>query len=215
MFTKRSIERLAGACLISGLMAFLAHGLTLGRGVGPMTILLVLMYGFLTILSAVAVYMVFNSRERFLAIIGAFGLGGHGLFVVLVSALLVAQLEFAREFTTTGEPGTDSVTAAARSLALTMGSIRAFAFLFLGFGLASLGGLIAWSGAFARWLGWLGVFAGVLGFLGALMVIFNVALSPFIFMTGVFLMFVFILALGIRLLVRRTREKAVKVGGQE
>ncbi len=52
MFSKRSIERLAGACLVTGLVAFLAHGLTLDQGVGRMTILLVLVYGFMIILCA-------------------------------------------------------------------------------------------------------------------------------------------------------------------
>ena len=134
------------------------------------------------------------------------GLAAHGLFVVLVCALLLAQLEFAQKFVATGEAETDSVAAAARVLALTMGSIRVSTFLFLGLGLVPLGVLIAWSGAVARWLGWFGVVAGVLGFLGVLAVLFSLGVSELVFMSGVILMFVFILSLGIRLLVRRTRE---------
>ena len=96
--------------------------------------------------------------------------------------------------------------AAARALALTMGSIRATTFLFLGLGLVPLGVLIAWSGAVARWLGWLGVVAGVLGFLGVLAAIFNVVVGRLMFMSVIFLMFGFILILGVRLLVRETLE---------
>ncbi len=135
---------------------------------------------------------------------GAFGLAAHGLFVVLVCALLLAQLEFAQEFGATGGAETDSVAAAARALALPMHMIRAFTFLFLGLGLVPLGVLIAWSGAVARWVGWLGVVAGVLGFLGVLAGLFNVGEGGL--MLGIFLMFGFILILGVRLLVRETLE---------
>ncbi len=206
MFSKRSIERLAGAFMVAGLVAFWAHGLTMDQGVVPMTVLLILAYGFMIILSALLVYLIFHSHERTLALFGAFGLAAHGLFVVLVCALLVAQLEFAREFAATDGAETDAVAAAARVLALTMGSIRVFTFLFLGLGLVPLGVLIARSGAVARWLGWLGVVAGVLGFLGVLAVMFNVAVGGGMFMSGILLMFGFILILGIRLLVRKTRE---------
>ncbi len=215
MFSKRSIERLAGACLVTGLVAFLAHGLTLDQGVGRMTILLVLVYGFMIILCAVLVYLIFDSHERTLALVGAFGLAAHGLFVVLVCALLLAQLEFAQEFVATGEAETDSVAAAATALALTMGIIRASAFLFLGLGLVPLGVLIAWSGAVARWLGWLGVVAGVLGFLGVLAVLFNVVVGRLMFMSGIFSMFGFLLILGIRLLVWETREATAGLGRKE
>ena len=206
MFSKRSSERLAGAGLVTGLAAFLAHGLTLDQGVGRMTILLVLVYGLMIILCALPVYLVFHSHERALALFGASGLAAHGLFVVLVSALLVAQLEFAQEFVATDEAETDSVAAAARALALTMGSIRVFTFLFLGLGLVPLGVLITRSGAVAHWLGWLGVVAGVLGFVGVLAVICNVVMGRLVFMSGIVLMFGFILTLGIRLLARGTRE---------
>ena len=113
-----------------------------------MTILLVLAYGFMIILSALFIYVVFHSHERTLALFGAFGLAAHGLFLVLVS----------------------------------------------------------WSGAVARWLGWLGIGAGVLGFLGVLAVVFNVGVGRLMFMSGILLMFGFILILGIRLLVRKTWE---------
>ncbi len=215
MFSERSIERLAGAFLVTGLVSFLAHGLTLDQGVRPITILLVLVYGFMIILSALLIYLIFHSHERTLALFGAFGLAAHGLFVVLVCALLLAQLEFAKEFVTTGGAETDSVAAAARVLALTMGSIRTCTFLFLGLGLVPLGVLIAWSGAVARWLGWLGVVAGVLGFLGVLAVIFKVGVGRLMFMPGIFLMFGFILILGIRLLVRETREATVELSRKE
>ncbi len=207
MFSKRSIERLAGACLVTGLVAFLAHGLTLDQGVGPMTILLVLAYGFMIILCALLVYLIFHSHERTLALVGAFGLAAHGLFVVLVCALLLAQLEIAQEFVATGEAETDSVAAAARALAFAMGSIRIFTFLFLGLGLVPMGVLIAWSGAVARWLGWLGIVAGVMGFLGVLAVTFNVVVGPLMFMSGILLMLGFLFILGIRLLVRGTRQR--------
>lgn len=55
MFSRRSIERLAGAFLVTGLVALLAHGLTLDQGVVPVAVLLVLVYGFMIILSALLV----------------------------------------------------------------------------------------------------------------------------------------------------------------
>ena len=214
MFSKRGIERLAGAFLVTGLVTILAH-LTMDQGVVPLTVLFVLIYGFMIILSALLVYVIFHSHERTLALISAFGMAAHGLFVVLVCALLLAQLEFSQEFVATGEAETDSVAAAARALALAMGSIRVSMFLFLGLSLVPLGVLIAWSGAVARWLGWLGIVAGVMGFLGVLAVTFNVVVGPLMFMSGILLMFGFILILGFWLLVRGTREASAGLSRKE
>ena len=214
MLSKRTIERLAGAFLVAGLVAFLAHGLTLDQGVVPMTVLLVLVYGFMIILSALLVYLIFHSHERTLALLGAFGLAAHGLVVVLGCALLLVQLEFAQEFGATGGAETGSAAAAARALALTMNMIRAFTFLFLGLGLVPLGVLIAWSGAVARWVGWLGVVAGVLGFLGVLAGLFKVGEGG-LMMMGIFSMFGFILVLGVRLLVGEMLEVTAGLGRKE
>ena len=68
-----------------------------------------------------------------------------------------------------------------------------------------LGALIAWSGAVARWLGWLGVVSGIVGFLVLLAKLFDVVVgAPFMLM--ILAEYVFILILGVRLLVRETRE---------
>ena len=53
MFSKRGIERLAGAFLVASFVAFLGHVVTLVTlGAGPTTILFVLIYCFLVMLSA-------------------------------------------------------------------------------------------------------------------------------------------------------------------
>lgn len=204
MFSKRTIERLAGALLVAGFVAFLGHGLTLSTvGIGHTTILLVLMYGFLIILSATPLYLTFRSHERTLALFGAFGLAAHGLFVVLVCALILAQFSFEREFAATSGAEADAVAAVGRALELTMDKIRTSAFLFLALGLAPLGVLIACSGAVARWVGWLGAVAGILGFLGVFA--FYVG-GPASMLYVIFLMFGFIFILGVRLLARATRQ---------
>ena len=169
MFSKRGIERLAGAFLVASFVAFLGHGVTLSTlGAGLTTILFVLIYAFLVILSAMTLYLTFRPHEQTLALFGTFGLAAHGLFIVLTCALLLAGLEFPEEFAATFGAETDSVVAAASALELTMDKIRTSAFIFLGLGLVALGVLIAWSGAVARWVGWLGIVGGILGFVGLL-----------------------------------------------
>ena len=102
MFSKRSVERLAGALLVAGFVVFLGHVVTLFTlGPGPTTILFVLIYGFVIFLCATALYQTFRSHERTLALFGAFGFLAHGLFVVLTCALLLAGLEFPKEFAAT------------------------------------------------------------------------------------------------------------------
>ena len=207
MFSQRTLERFAGVILVAGIVAFLVHGVTLSTvGVGPTTILFVLIYGFLIILSATPLYMTFRTHERTLALFGALGLAAHGLLVVLVCALILAQFAFVKEFAVTGGTATDAGPAGARALELTMDKIRACAFLFLALGLAPLGVLIAWSGAVARWVGFLGVVVGILGFLGVLAGLFNVYVGgPAAMLSVIFLMFGFIFILGVRLVVRETR----------
>ena len=206
MLSNRSIERLAGAFMVIGLISFIAHSFTLEQGVRPITILLVLVYGVMIILSAWLIYRVFYSHERTLAQFGAFGLAVHGVFVIVVCALLLAQLKFRQEFVATVGPETDAATTAARALALAMNMIRTSTFLFLGLGLVPLGALISSSGAVARWIGWLGIVAGILGFLVVLAALFDVIVGRGMFLGSVLLMFGFVLILGIRLVVRETRE---------
>lgn len=197
---------------MAGPAVFLTHGLTLERGVVPATIFLVLAYGFLILVSALSVESVFARHEPTLARCAAFGLAAHGLFVVLVCALLLAHLGFAGEFGATDGAEADTVQAAARSQALNINAVRASAFLFLALGLAALGVLIAWSGAVARWLGWYGAVAGALGFAVVLAALFDVHWANVAFIGTVLAMFGFLLAVGVRLLARETREAATGQG---
>ena len=207
MFSKRSIERLAGALLLAGFVAFLGHGVTaFTLGAGPTTILFVLLYGFLVFLSAAILYQTFRSHERTLALFGACGLAAHGLFTVLTCALLLAGLKFPEEFAATF--GAEHGSGLGGALESTMDKIRTLMFVFLGLGLVPLGALIAWSGAVARWVGWLGVVSGTLGFLGAMAALFDVVggAAAVLIPVAVFSMFVFVFVLGIRLVVRETHE---------
>ena len=216
MFSTRRIERLAGALLVAGFVAFLGHVVTLlTLGAGLTTIRFVLIYGFLVILSAMALYLAFHPHERTLALFSAFGFAAHGLFIVLTSILLLAGFEFPEEFAVTFGAKTDSVVGAASALEATMDKIRTSAFIFLGLGVAPLGVLIAWSGAVARWLGWLGAVSGGLGFFGVLASLFDVVVGRLMFMSIIFLMFGFILILGVRLLVRETREATAGLSSKE
>ena len=211
MISKGNVERLAGALLVTSFVAFLGHFVALKAHLTlPLVVLFVLMYGVLIFLSAPTLYLTFRAHERTLALFGASGLAAHGLFVVLVCAMILARFKFAQEFTTTGGAETDAVVAAARALGLAMDKIRTSAFLFLGLGLVPLGVLIAWSGAVARWVGWLGVVGASLGFLGVLAGLFDVLVGgPASIPIAVLMMFVFMLILGVRLVVRETREATV------
>ena len=210
MFSKRGIERLAGALLVASFVAFLGHVVTLlTLGAGRTTILFVFIYGFLVILAAMTLYQTFRPHEQTLALFGAFGLTAHGLFIVLTCILLLAGSEFPEVFAMTFGAETDSVVGAASALEATMDKIRTSAFIFLGLGVVSLGVLITWSGAVARWVGWLGVVGGIPGFLGLLAGLFNVVVggpASTLIEIALLIMFVFMLILGIRLLVQETRE---------
>lgn len=210
MFSKRSIERLAGAFLVASLVAFFAHLVTLGPyGVGPATIFCVFLYGLLVLLSAIALYLTFSPHQRALALFGAMGFAAHGLFVVLACALLLAHFKLAQELAATGGAEADSLVAAARALELAMDRTRTSAFVLLDLGLVPLGALIAWSGAVARWVGWLGILGGIVGFLGLLAALFHVVVgdpASTLVLTAVMSTFGFMLILGVRLVVRETRE---------
>ena len=209
MFSKRGIERLAGALLVASFVAFLGHVATLLiLGAGRTTILFVLVYGVLVILSAMTLYQTFRPHEPTLALFGAFGLTAHGLFIVLTCILLLAGMDFPAEFAMTFGAKTDSVVGAASVREATMDKTRTSAFVFLGLGVVPLGVLIAWSGAVARWVGWLGVAGGIPGSLGLLAGLFKVDLgrpTSILIEIALLAMLVFMLVLGIRLLVRETR----------
>ena len=84
MFSTRRIERPAGALLMASFVTFLGHVVTLlTLGAGLSTIRFVLIYGFLVILSAMALYLAFRPHERTLALFSASGFAAHGLFIVL------------------------------------------------------------------------------------------------------------------------------------
>ena len=109
MFSKRSLERLAGVFLVASFLTFLGHVVTLRTlGAGLTTIQWVLIYGFLVILSGLILYPVFRPHEPTLALISAFGLAAHGLFIVLTCNLLLAGLESPQEFARTFGAETDS-----------------------------------------------------------------------------------------------------------
>ncbi len=206
MFSTRSIERLAGAFLVASFVVFVGVFITVFiLGAASTTILLVLVYGLLITLSAIPLYLTFRQHEQTLALFSSVGLVAHGLFIVLACALILAQLEFAQEFAVGSGAEADTGVAATSALEVMTKKIRYSAVLFLGLALVPLGALIAWSGAVARWLGWLGVVSGILGFLVLLAKLFDVVVgAPSMLM--ILAEYVFILILGVRLLVRETRE---------
>ena len=64
MFSKRSIERLAGAFLVASFVVFVSVFITVFiLGAGSTTILLVLVYGLLITLSAIPLYLTFRQHE--------------------------------------------------------------------------------------------------------------------------------------------------------
>lgn len=196
MISKRSVERLAGALLVAGFLAFLGHfGTLITPGIGRTTFLFIFMYGILVLLSAVTLYVTFRSHDETLALLGAFGFAAHGLCIVLACALILAGLKFPEEF--------------AGALELTADNIRMSAFVFLSLGLVPLGVLIAWSGAVPRWIGWLGVVGGIVGFLSNVPGLLDVdigGLTSILFMSAVLSAFGFMLILGVRLVARETVE---------
>ena len=208
MLTTRAGERLAGGLLVASFLAFLGHVVTLIiLGAGPVTIFLVFVYGLLIVLSAGAIYLVFGPHDRALAILGAMGFAAHGMFIVIVCAMILAQFEFALQFPEADGAQNQSVEAAGRALELAMDKIRTSSFIFMGLGLLPLGALIARSGAVARWVGWLALVGGVLGFFGLLAALFDVVadgLSSILIWSTFLTAFGFLLILGVRLFVWAT-----------
>ena len=234
MFSRRSIERLSGALLVASIVALLGHIVALiptgtpgfstdtihkilefiaqSRGAVLTSMLFLLMYGFLVMLSALALYLAFRPHERTMALFGSFALAAHGLFVVLFNMLFLVLMESAQEFAVTSGAEADRVAAVASALLVFLLRVQGGAWIFYGLGLVPLGILIAWSGAVARWVGWLGVVSGILGFFAGWVMLYQVAVGSLAILMGIafFSPFVFILILGVRLLVWETREANAK-----
>ena len=209
MLTSRGNQRLAGAFLVAAHVFFLAHSVTYALDKASATVLLILLYGLFVVLSAMTLYLTFARLERTVALLGASGLAVHGIFMVAGCALLLARFDLAAELTPAGGSEPESVAAIARALELAVIKLRFAAFVFLSLGMLALGGLIARSGAVARWLGWLGVVGGIVGVPLMLASLLGIDLggSADIPTMAVFLpALVFLIGLGVRLLAREVGE---------
>ena len=230
MFSKRSIERLAGAFLVASFVALLGHIVAIipigtpdfsagktpeilefiaqARGGVLTNMVFLLIYGFLVILSALALYLAFRLHERTMALFGAFALATHGLFVILFNILFLVVMESAQQFAETSGAGADAVAIVASTFLVFLFRVGGATWIFLGLGLVPLGILIAWSGAVSRWIGWIGVVSGILGFFGGVVMLYQIAMGGLANFMGIafFSPFVFILILGVRLVGWETRE---------
>ena len=136
------------------------------------------------------------------------GLAVHGLFVVLFHIMFLVLMESAQEYAETSGAEADAVAIVAGTLLVFLFRVQGVTWIFFGLGLVPLGILIARSGAVARWVGWMGVVSGILGFFGGVVMLYQIAMGGLANLMGIafFSPFVFILILGVRLLVRETRE---------
>ncbi len=230
MLSNRTNERLTGALLVASIVALLGHIVAVipigtpdfSAGKTPeilefiaqardgvlTNMVFLLIYGFLVIPSALALYVAFRLHERTMALFSAFSLAVHGLSVILFNILFLVVMESAEEFTETSGAEADAVATVANTFLVFLFRVQGAAWIFLGLGLVPLGILIVRSGAMARWVGWLGVVSGIGGFFGGVVMLYEVSVGAAAILVGIasFSPFVFILILGIRLIVRETRE---------
>ncbi len=207
MLSMRHVERLTGVLLLVGVVSFLTHFVTfsvLRNDVA--TIALILVYGVFVLLSAVGMYLTFRPHEPTLSLFGALGFAVHGLFIVLIGAILLAGLRLPEEFPTTFGNDDGAMVAA---LELATAKIRTSAFVISSIGLLALGILILWSAAVPRWMGWMAATGGVVGFpsmLAALIGVDPLGVNSIVMIIAFLTGLAFMLALGTRLVGWRTRE---------
>lgn len=213
MLSTQRVEQLTGALLLAGVASFLGHFVTffvLRNDVA--TIALIFVYGLFVFLSAVGLYMTFRWYEPTLSLFGALAFGVHGLFIVLICAVMLAGLRFPVEFPATfgGDEG-----AMFAAVEMAMDKIRMSAFVFSSIGLVALGVLIIWSAAVPRWMGWVAVAGGGIGFpsmFAALIGVDPLGINAIVVIVAFLTALGFMLVLGVRLLWWRTREAAGSTG---
>ena len=117
---------------------------------------------FLLVALAGGLYLTFQPRQRYLALLGGFMFLAAGLIWMVsnISGLALAQL--AREFAVASGPLADAFMTSAGAAELMREFAGKTAFTLAALSLLAFGGLMAWSRAAPRWLGWLAVVVGML-----------------------------------------------------
>ncbi len=115
----------------------------------------VLISSVLWVVVAGALYSVFRSHDRTLALMGSFGFLAVGVTFLITASTGFALVDLAEEFAEPDEAEAGAVYASARAVAF-LGNTSFFGlFIVLPFALLSYGALITFTKAVAVWLGWL------------------------------------------------------------
>jgi hypothetical protein len=163
---------------------------------------------FLGVLGAAALYLVFRSRDRVLAIAGFAGILAGTIGIMASDAFNGTMIFLARDFAVGGVEGVPAESEVILQTARTVAILSAMAFQLgltaLSLGLLVFGTLIAFSRATGivppRWLGFLAIVAGLAGVLAWFIALTEAAFVFFII--GLIGMLLWLLLLGYWLLTR-------------
>ena len=155
--------------------------------------------------AAGALYLVFRSHERSLALFSLVALLAAGVAFAVATASFFGLSFLAQDFVDTSGAEASALAGTARAVGLAGFSAYFTALTLTGAGALPLGVLIVWSKAVPDWLGWPAVFSAILMLLSWLIFAPSVA-GLIIAAIGGLGTLLFFLILGIWLLVRGTRD---------
>lgn len=158
----------------------------------------------ITVFFAGAVYLVFRSHERSLALFAAFGLLAASSVFLVANGLDFPLYYMAQDFVAASGAEANSIASTARALALFELILESGGITLIGLGMVSLGVLIVRTEALPRWLGWLPVAGGTLLVLGWVGFVEEVLFI--IGFVGFGIIMLFLLIAGGWLIARGTRE---------
>lgn len=201
MNSERNTARLAGILLVTSFILFLFHIVVdMTQGVEAPSIFSHCLYGLVVSAAGLALYLVFREHDPILPTFVGFWFAAAGLFLLLQGNMVFSGLVFSEDFSfipTVTSPVPLS------SLEIAANKIGRSGYICQGLGVLTLGVLLLRTGAIARWIGWLGCAAGVLallfGLLGMAGLLDDTASAIGFLLLGP-VHFVFILALGFRLI---------------
>ena len=227
MLSKRNLERTAGLILLALLASLIVsfatsveidieRGFEFGESLVDIathprqytgSLALGIVADLLAVALGAAVYLVFRSHERNLALLGAFAFVAAGATFMVADVAAIALRSLAEDFLkalSTGSTQTISIESSARGVAVFWNFGVLAGTTFIALALLAYGALIAWSRAIPRELGWLAVAAG------ALLLFFWVSPVVDVFWVvgfiGLVLTMLTMLLVGVWLITRGTKE---------
>ena len=224
MFSKRGLEYLAGALLIVFVATIVvtiatnpisaetfredARGVLVDiaqdRELFIVSTAFDLAASLITILFAAALYVVFRSHDRALALLGSFGFLASAVLFLTGDMVAIALTSLAQDFAAATGDQRDVVLASARPIGLMRDAAFAMGAVGVAIGVLSYGLLYLKTNALPRWMGPFGVIGGIVTPFGWLLFV-NSDLVAILFI-GLMIALFFALISGLYLVFKGARE---------